>query len=76
MAHVKLSKIILRGLSQKNCHAELVSASILYMVYGFRNKFGMTLELKLIGQPLGFKKWQGYQFLKQTSLLIYNGKKK
>ena len=38
------------GLSNKSCHAELVSASTVFLVQRFRNKFGMTLEFELIGQ--------------------------
>ena len=39
------------GMSNKSCHAELVSASILYLVFRSRNKFGMTLCDKLISHP-------------------------
>ncbi|HAK68978.1 MAG TPA: hypothetical protein DCM57_04865 [Treponema sp.] len=39
------------GLTQKYCHAELVSASALDIVHRFRNEFGMTPDGKLIGQP-------------------------
>lgn len=34
-----------------NCHPELVSGSILRIAGRFRIKFGMTLAVKLIGQP-------------------------
>ena len=39
-------------MSNKYCHAELVSASTLYTVHRFRNEFGMTLRNELFGQPL------------------------
>ena len=39
------------GLSKKICHAELGSASALYIVKRFRNEFGMTLCNELIRQP-------------------------
>ena len=41
-----------KGLSKKICHAELGSASVLYIVQRFRNKFGMTLCNELAGQTL------------------------
>ncbi len=52
------------GLTQKYCHAELVSASAQDIVHRFRNEFGMTLGGKLIGQPrnlfsAGIKKIRG-----------------
>ncbi len=36
------------GLTQKDCHAELVSASAQDIVHRFRNEFGMTREVMLI----------------------------
>ncbi len=41
-----------KGLSKKICHAEFGSASVLYIVQRFRNKFGMTLCNELAGQTL------------------------
>ncbi len=38
-------------MSKKYCHAELVSASALYIVQRFRNKFGMMLYNELMRQP-------------------------
>ncbi len=34
----------------KYCHAEFISASVLDIVHGFRNEFGMTLRNELFGQ--------------------------
>ena len=45
------------GLTNKYCHAELDSASMLYTVHRFRNEFGMTLRNELFGQPLHLLKF-------------------
>ena len=41
----------MKGLTQKYCHAEFISASALDIVHRFRNEFGMTLRNELFGQP-------------------------
>ncbi|HAK68566.1 MAG TPA: hypothetical protein DCM57_02775, partial [Treponema sp.] len=63
------------GLTQKYCHAELVSASAQDIVHRFRNEFGMTLRNELFGQsPPVQKRFRGGPGMTREVMLILRKK--